>query len=492
MIVWRVITNQYFWLGWIILGALIVRLYKIDAPIADWHSWRQADTAAVTRNFVKDGFNPFLPKFDDMSGIAESPVVNLSRLRFVEFPLYNLVVYPIYLTFGVNEMYHRLVSVFFSLGSLVFVYLIAKRYADQLTAFIAAIIFAFLPYNVFFSRTTLPEPTFVFLGLGMVYFVAQWIEEDNKNLLWLAFTFTALAFLVKPWAIFFFLPLIYLVFKKEGKIWPINLKYPLFLCLSLIPFIFWRLWILQQPEGIPASSWLLNSDGIRFRPAFWWWIISERIGREILGASGVVLFYLGVLIKLPRSKSLFLHLLLLSALLFMVVFATGNVRHDYYQISFTPIASILTALGFTYLITRRDLFVPRLWTIPFALLFFVLTFYFGWVQVKGFYQINNPAILEAGKRADQLLPKDAVVIAPYNGDTAFLYQTNRAGFPFSPLPVTEMVTTYGVTGYVSVAKDSQTKWVMRHFKVLEEKPNYVIIDLTTPTRSLPDQLDPET
>ena len=33
------------------------RTYKIHNPIADWHSWRQADTAAVSRNFIKDGFN---------------------------------------------------------------------------------------------------------------------------------------------------------------------------------------------------------------------------------------------------------------------------------------------------------------------------------------------------------------------------------------------------------------------------------------------------
>ncbi len=35
----------------IILG-LALRLYKIDNPIADWHSWRQADTTsgAVLQN----------------------------------------------------------------------------------------------------------------------------------------------------------------------------------------------------------------------------------------------------------------------------------------------------------------------------------------------------------------------------------------------------------------------------------------------------------
>ena len=44
-------------LGCIILIALVLRLYKIGAPLSDFHSWRQADTAAVARNFVREKFD---------------------------------------------------------------------------------------------------------------------------------------------------------------------------------------------------------------------------------------------------------------------------------------------------------------------------------------------------------------------------------------------------------------------------------------------------
>src|SRR3989344_1525625 len=93
------ILRKFFLLGLIILLAFVLRLWKIDSPIADWHSWRQADTAAVTRNFIKHGFNPFLPKFDDMSAISEFPVANPLGFRFVEFPVYNIFV------FGVNRCF---------------------------------------------------------------------------------------------------------------------------------------------------------------------------------------------------------------------------------------------------------------------------------------------------------------------------------------------------------------------------------------------------
>lgn len=480
-----ILKSEFFFLSLIIILGLILRIYKIDAPIADWHSWRQADTAAVSRNFIKEGFDPFRPKFDDMSAISEVPTLNPSRFRFVEFPVYNILVYPFYLLFGVVDKYHRLVSVIVSLGSSIFLYLIVKKYTDKLLAFFSALTFTILPFNVFFSRTTLPEPTFIFFALGMMYFVDRWIwEPNNWRISILGFIFMSVAFLIKPWAIFFYLPLIYSVFKRK-----FFARFIIFSLLAIGPFILWRLWILQQPEGIPASSWLLNGDGIRFRPAFWWWIVSERMGREILGVSGLALFIFGLILR-PRNGNYFLHLWVFSIFLYFVIFSTGNVRHNYYQLLFVPPASVFMAIGFLTLLRGERILIPRFFTIFAGLFLYILAIYFGYKQVVGFYQINNPVIVEAGKVADQILPQNAVVVAPYNGDTAFLYQINRPGWPVVPFQLKDLVTDYGVTHYISTTKDAKTAWVMRHFLVLENTPNYVIADLTKITKSF-DKEDPE-
>lgn len=463
MAILKLLRNDYFWLILIIILGFLLRLYKIDSPIADWHSWRQADTAAVTRNFIKEGFNPMLPKYDDMSANSEQPIPNPSRFRFVEFPLYNIFVYPFYFLFGIKDSWHRLVSALFSLGSIVFLYFIAKKYSDKWVGFISALTFAVLPFNVFFSRTTLPEPTFVFFALGMIYFVDRWI--------W-GFIFTTFAFLIKPWAIFFYLPLLYLGFKKR-----ILKRFLILSILAFLPFIIWRLWILQQPEGIPASSWLLNGDGIRFRPAFWWWIFSERLGREILSVSGLILFIIGVIIK-PKNGNYFFHIWLLSSLLFIVIFATGNVRHDYYQIMFVPIAAIFLAKGFLAVVSGGKDFIARFWLIPLGLFLFISSFYFGYKQVIELYKINNPAMVEAGRLADAILPKDAKVVAPYNGDSAFLYQTNRVGFAFVPSSIKDLIADYGISYYISTSYDDKTNWVLRHFYPLVKTPQFVIADLT--------------
>lgn len=470
----KVLKNQYFWLVLIITLAFIVRFYKIDSPIADWHSWRQADTAAVTRNFIKLGFNPFVPRYDDMSGAAENPIVNPNSFRFVEFPVYNIATYPFYLFFGVFDKYSRLVSVLFSLGSVVLLFFICKKYLGSKTSLLTALFYSLLPFNIFFSRTTLPEPTFLFFALGMMYFVDKWISERKKRWGIFGFIFMAVSFLIKPWAVFFVPPLIYSLIVQRG--FKASLRYLIPFVLALSPFLIWRLWILQQPEGIPASNWLMNGDHIRFRPAFWWWIVSERLGREIFGATGLVLLVLGFIMR--SKNSYFFHVWLLSMFIYISVFATGNVRHNYYQYIFVPAGVVFFTLGFTYLIKGMREFIPRIFTISLALLLLPLSFYFTWIQVKGFYQVNNPVIVEAGRKADQILPKGAVVVAPYNGDTAFLYQTNRSGWPVTALPLTEMVADYGVTHFISTTRDDKTNWVLRHFLILEDNPKFVIADLT--------------
>lgn len=478
---YRIFLNQYFLLGLIVVLGFTLRMYKADSPIADWHSWRQADTAAVARQFYKAGYNPFVPRYDDMSGVAEKPYPNPDRYRFVEFPIYNSLVYFAYLlNGGVDEKLARVISAAISLGSIIFIYLITRRYFGVSTAHLASLIFAILPYSVFFSRVVLPEPTLVFLSLGMFYFVDRWIFENTRALFLGAFAFTMLSFLTKPYCVFYLLPAVYLYRHKEGKWWPVPARYFNLFLPALIPFVLWRGWMSIHPEGIPASKWLLNGDGIRFKPVFWRWILDDRFSREIMGVTGTVLYFVGLLRGVLPRESMTLHLFAFSSLSFLVVFATGNVTHDYYQYFIVPSLSIFMARGFMILVSGVRGFLPRVVTAGVACLFLFMSIYSTWEVIRGFYQINDPAIVEAGKAVDQLTPKDAVVIAPYGGSTSFLYYTNRNGWPVVAFPTIDLINRYGATHYVSTAKDAKTKWLMKKYAVMVDDPSYVIIDLTKP------------
>ena len=309
-------------------------------------------------------------------------------------------------------------------------------------------------------------------------------------MIWSIF-FTACAFLTKPMALFFLLPLAYSYYLKEGFKFP-PLRYWLFIIISLLPFVLWRQWIAQFPEGIPSSSWLLNGNGIRFRPAFFRWIIADRLNREILSITGGFFFLLGLIVKPLQKSNYLLHLLTLSSFLYVVVFATGNVQHDYYQYLLTPVLSIFLARGFWLMFKGIPFFLPRIITMPLAIFLILITYYLTWYEIKGLYQVNNWAIVHAGETADKILPKDAVVLAPYQGDSAFLYQINRNGFTLIRNSVEEMRRDDGVNYYVSTSKDTKTAWLMQKYKVLIEHPEYIIIDLreVNPDFPNPDQKEP--
>lgn len=419
----------------IIFIALFSRLYKINNPVADWHSWRQADTASVTREFVKKGINLLVPTYHDLSSIP-SGQPNPNGYRMVEFPVYNAITaksFTLLKATGVSlnfDLFHRLVSVIFSLASLTYLYLIVKTFSDSLTANFAAFFFAVLPYNIYYSQTILPEIPMVFFTLAFIFhFLVQYKNKTYsiKNPhYWISLIFLSLSLLIKPYALVLLFPLFFLLInQKKLKLFKIKTLY-LFIVLSLSPFLAWRFWIQQFPEGIPAYLWLLNANNIRFKGAFFQWIFAERVGRLILGFWGLIIFGFGLIHKKSKTSYYFYLSWLLSVMIYLTTFAAGNVQHDYYQIILIPIISIFLAKGSTYLITigKKN---PIAYLLLITSTLFMLAF--SWFEVRGFFNINHPEIVAAGEFANNNTPKDSKIIAPYQGDTAFLYQANRSGWP---------------------------------------------------------------
>lgn len=456
--------------------AFVLRLYEITRPLADWHSWRQADTASVARNFTKGDFNPLIPKFDDMSSQANG-LDNPNRYRFVEFPVYNLIIASVWKFTGANVTVARLITVLITLISTSLLYFLVKEFSGQKIAILSAFFFATIPYNVFYSSTILPGPLMVMELLALYLFFAKWLKTGKMVHYLLAIICASLAILTWPIAIFFMLPIVYIASSKLGlgvfkipKIW-------IFTILSILPFILWRIWILNFPEGIPNWQFLLNEGNIRFKGAFFRWIFAERLGKLILTVAGFPLFILGLVLKPKDSEGFFYYSWIASVILYLVVFASGNVRHDYYQVPIIPILSIFLAKGVHALFSFKSSVFSKLTAPTVALFLIVLMYAFGFYEVRGFYWINKPQIVQAGQAADRLLPKDAKVIAPYRGDAAFLYQTNRYGYPIVDRPLEKFIDQ-GTKYLVSVdVNDAGIQNLAKHCKVIDQTQNYVIVEM---------------
>lgn len=177
-----------------------------------------------------------------------------------------------------------------------------------------------------------------------------------------------------------------------------------------------------------------------------------------------------------KIDSVFYFTWLAGAMLYLVVFASGNVRHDYYQIILIPVICVFVANGIVYLWTNEDF--NKILSIPASLFIILASLFYSFYQIRGYYQINDPAIIEAGLAVDELTPKDAKVIAPYFGDTSFLYQTRRKGWPLvTHYPIEEMIAR-GATHYVSTTQDDFTKELMGRFTMEEQTDKYIIIKLS--------------
>lgn len=471
--------KKYILLFLILVLAFAARWYKIDNPVADWHSWRQADTASVSLEYFKNGIDLLHPKYQDLSSIP-STMDNPEGYRMVEFPHNNALHAVLVKTFMFwnIDVWGRMISVIYSLLSIFFMFKIIESISDDFTAYVAAFFMAVLPFNVYYSRVILPEPLMILLTLISIYSFMNFIK-NKKALSYIVSALTlSLALLTKPYAIFFTLPMAYLAFRE----WRFSLlKKPLtylYFAITFIPLLMWRDWITNFPEGIPMSAWLYNINGIRLRPAWWRWLFGERIGHLIFGYWGIILFGFGLTKKAKKTEGPFYLLWLIGVFAYLVIFAGGNVTHDYYQAIITPFLIVFLARGFTFLFRSNKLLS---WPVSPLLAIFStgLMLFLSWYHIRGYYQINNWSIVLAGRKADQLLPIDAKVIAPYEGDTAFLYQTRRQGWPAMSKSLEEL-KKQGATHYVAVNYDETTNQLRRdtNNKILEESDRYIIIELS--------------
>lgn len=476
----------------VLIFGLLARLYRVDEPIADWHSHRQTDTVAVTQVYKKLGFDFLHPRYYDISS-TQSGKENPQGYRMVEAPIYNSLSLGLSNLTGIDiVLASRLISIILSLGSGLLIFLIVNRFTSQYLAALSSLaLFMFMPFNIFYSRVTLPEPTAVFFMLLSLYLFSDHLLFSGIAL--------ALSLLVKPYTgLIIFPTLLTIVLTHKTKYFTPRAIFYLFLftLISLIPFTLWRLWISQFPEGIPSSNWLLNNGVtttfpawyrgydlsflnklIAFRPHWWQWLFQERLSILILGNFGVIPVFLGLAYQKKHSQPMAISLVA-GILLYFIIIAQGNIQHDYYQTLVVPSLAILGGIGYFYI--SQFIFSSLPLKMVTIITLFVLSSYFSLTRVKDYYHVNNPTIITAGIEAQKILPKDSLVIAPNNGDTTLLYHTGFFGWPteiydieakikeFSPKPIFLLSLNY----------DKYTNDLIAKYPTIVKNDSYIILKLS--------------
>lgn len=461
-----------------------IRVYKLSNPLDGIHSWRQADTSAVSRNFLTHGIDMFHPHFDDLSNVP-SGMDNLQGYRFVEFPMYNAFQASLAMTNNVLtlEEWGRMITIIASVLTGVFLYLLVKKYVDQVAGLCVFGVFLFLPFSFYYGRVVLPDPSMSMTALGAVYFFDLWIEKRIKSSslgyvsLLISFTLAATSLLLKPFAAFFLLPIAWLAFVAFKQ--KIFTRWELYLygVLAIAPLALWRMWITHYPAGIPASDWLFNGGNIRFTGAYFYWIYSQRIASLILGYWGVGLLVLGLVWNSTKQagRGLF-YTIILGALLYTVVIARGNVQHDYYQILILPALSLFSGLGLYSLIhvDRKSVTTYIQAAIGIVCVLFMLAF--GWYGVKSYY-MYDAGLVAAGKEIDLSIPKNALVVTSRDGDTTFLYYMNRKGWSSFAHPLPDLIKQ-GAHYLVLAYPKTEDLGLAKTYSLIHQSDTYLLFDLT--------------
>lgn len=471
--------------GVIIFFGLTARLYKIDIPLADFHSWRQADTAAVARNFTRTGYDLLHPRYDDLANI-QTGKYNPKGYRMVEFPFYNaLTALSSQITRMPIHIAGRLITVGFSLLVIFCIYYLLKYEIGTLGAIFGSLFFALQPFIVYYTRVVLPDGFSMSLAMISItiayryrYGIVNKTAASKCPCVFISASFLAAAILVKPTAVFFLLPFIYLYLSTHRRAswdYPGLLIYPL---ITILPTLLWRVWIGQFPEGIPASSWLfyaVNTGGaltpIFMRPAFFRWIFYERIFLIISGAWSFILIFIGTISIKP--KSYFIPIVSISSLFFLLIFQGGNVQHDYYQIMILPTLALLVGVGASTILKSKSIFHPVIAPIGVVSILF-LGMIFSFNQVKDHYNTDG-RLLTMSRLIQTLTPFDALIATDTTGDTTLLYLSDRRGFP-ALTDSYEVLKTKGIQ-YVVTSSQSEKILLNKIGKKIFENSDFGIYSL---------------
>jgi len=448
----------------LLILALLPRLLNIGSNIIGVHSWRQADTAAMARNFYTAPFSltQFLYPAVDWGGGGYAET---------EFPLYPALVSLLYRLLGLNEAYARGLSVLFSLLGLYFLYRLVTLCFSQAVAFWSALFYAILPLSIFYGRTVQPESLVTASCLGSLYFFKRWLvaleQEANGSkhyaLLFGSWVLAAIAILLKV------LPFVYLG-------WPL-------LYLAIVKFrgkLFLRadLWLYALSLFAVTAAWYVHAHSIfletRLTFGFWsgdtdrytwssllsgkyWLDIIFRVMVRHFAVFGFFVALVGLSIPRQQAEDWMWEVGLLGSFAAGAIAPTSSYVHEYYQLPVMFFGVVFIGKVFArsnrsinqsidrsvnhsvnrstnHQIEEKPPIKPRRRLALTALLILTLLTSTAIYTIDYLWE-EDPLASEVHYLAtivNKYVPPDAKVLTTTGGDPTALYLANRKGWMISP------------------------------------------------------------
>lgn len=190
-------------LPFILLSALLLRLYHINQPYTDLAGWRQSSVAMMAENFHNRNPNILYPEIS-WNGPGKT-------YTGYEFQTVSYAANLLYWVFGQHEWIGRLINVLFGVWGIFALYQLVRRAWDETHALVSAAVLALLPGVIFFDRTFLPDPAMVSLVTTASWFLIAYLQTDNRRYFIGMLLTGCLGFLTKIPGMLILLPMLYAI-----------------------------------------------------------------------------------------------------------------------------------------------------------------------------------------------------------------------------------------------------------------------------------------
>jgi 4-amino-4-deoxy-L-arabinose transferase-like glycosyltransferase len=427
----------------VVLLALALRLHGIHDPILDHPGWRQGDTAAIARNFARLQYNFMYPQTT-----YDGPPPNYVELELQIVPFLAATLYRV---FGIHEIFGRLVTLAFSLATVVTLGYFARwLFSSFVAGLAAAFFFAVFPGSVYYGRTFMPDAAMIFFLCAALYAATRLLVEDDRlapRPLARAAALLALAYLAKPVAVLAIVPLAACVWERLRNRLSTR-PTAVAVLLAIPPLILWMYdrrvasyaewhWAsgITQLHVLPALR-----DAFSGAPAFAAkcaaFLDAIRMFREtMLGTAGFlcsIVAFLALPWVAARSRVL-LWAWLAAGLAYVFIVVTVE-RVDYYMLPLVPLCAL--ALGgalarFAESVRTADAAPVARWAILGLIpLLGIVVLAQGRAAVASHYRYNKAAYRNATYLQATLDPHALVVIGHYGPDVQ--YYIDRFGWEEDP------------------------------------------------------------
>ncbi len=338
------------WLLLLLAAGLGLRLVEVTAPLIDHQAWRQADTAAIARNFHEEGLTLFHPRVDWRGNTPGYVEMNLPLFPFLAACLYSLAG-------GAHEWIGRLLAALFSTAAAVPLYCLARAWLGSAAgARLAAAIYLMLPLSLFFGRAFMPEALMLLLSAAALSAFGRACREGTAWLL-AAAGIAGLCFALKIPTLYLGFPLVAMAlgrwgpaFVRRGSLW-------LYLLAAVAPAAAWHVHAagLFEQTGLTFGIWGRRgydkwSHDLLLQGGFYH-LMAGRFVEAVLTPMGVLLAAVGLVGLWPRGaggprqgREVWpLYAWFGGLLLYLFMIPEGNRRLHYYQLPFTLPAAVLAA-----------------------------------------------------------------------------------------------------------------------------------------------------